>query len=102
MQSLSPKKRFQATPDAKAHADLVTSNVFLNAVTAALLQMQMEMPGTENPAQAWDKHCQMTGAKKVIEILLNLSEPAQEIQRLPSKNLSSSHEFKRPEPQTKE
>jgi hypothetical protein len=72
---LSPKQRFQQTPDAKTHADLAVSNSFQNAVTAALAQLVMDMPGGGNPAQSWDAHNQVVGARKFIDALLNLAEP---------------------------
>lgn len=74
---LSPKTRFLQSADAKALSTFIHSEVFLNAVTTALAEMQMNMPGVGNPSQAWDSHCQMTGAKTFIGILLNLSEPSQ-------------------------
>lgn len=72
---LSPKTRFLTTADAKALLELVSKDYFLNSLTIALAQMQMEMPAAKTPSEAWDCHSQMYGAKHFIEILLNLPEP---------------------------
>lgn len=88
MLELNPKARFkQSQADARFLSDVVTHNSFLNALQSALAQMQMDMPRGDNPAQAWDCHCRMEGAKKFINILLNLAEPDPVQKILPSKNL---------------
>jgi hypothetical protein len=79
--NLSPKTRFQKTDDAKAHQSLVKSDSFLNALTSALAEMEIKMPDTGNPSAAWDCHCQMVGAKKFINTLLNLAEVTTEPER---------------------
>lgn len=73
--SLSPKKRFLKTDDAKKLADITSSDWFLNAATIALAEMQVRQPSTTaTPAQSWDCHCKMIGAREFLSILLNLSE----------------------------
>ena len=72
---LSPKARFQITEDAKSVGNYIHSAAFLNAVTAALAEMQMNLPGTGNPSLAWDCHCQMTGAKTFLTTLINICDP---------------------------
>lgn len=85
--TLSPKQRFQRTEDAKKHLDLVTQDSFLNAVTIALVQMQMETPPSKLGAESCDLQNQLQGAKRFVDILLNLAEPEKPIKKPATDNL---------------
>jgi hypothetical protein len=85
--TLSPKARFQKSADAKTVSSYLHSDPFLNAVTAALAEMQMNMPGTDNPSKEWDSQCQMAGAKRFIDTLLNITEQSRQAPPLPKQNL---------------
>jgi hypothetical protein len=73
--TLSPKSRFLKTTESKAHLDLVTQDYFQTALTVALAEMEMNMPPPGSPTNGWDNASQMQGAKRFIEVLLNLAEP---------------------------
>ena len=73
--NLSPKKRFhQNKSAAEAHAELVSNQTVQDSLQVALAQMVMELPRCENPAKAWDSHSQLEGAKRFINIWLNLGD----------------------------
>lgn len=95
--SISPKKRFLLSPDAKVHADIVLKESFLNACTIALAEMQMNMPESGDPSKSWDSHCQMVGARKYLSYLLNLSEAPDPLERIPVRGLNYD-----PEPKPKQ
>lgn len=99
MIQLRPKEQFKKSPQAKVHGDLVSNPDFQNVLVLALAEMELNMPLTGNPSTAWDSHCQMVGARKFIETLLNLSEQPERINPPPRKDLV--HDIQPPKPQEK-
>lgn len=95
MISLSPKTRFQKTQDSAVHAELVVKDSFLNAITFALAEYEVDLPSAESPARSWDAYCKIMGAKEFINTLLNLAEPPTERRDIPNKNLQ--YDIKPPE-----
>jgi hypothetical protein len=86
--SLRPKEAFQKTEANKFHVDRVKDQRFLDAVEAALLQMVTEQNWSPNVATQWDANSQLIGAKRFIDILLNLSEPMEKPKQQASLNLN--------------
>lgn len=73
---------------------MVETDRFHLVLTTALSEMELSMPETGNPSVAWDCHCQMVGARKFINILLNLAEERTEPAKLPNKNLKPEQPLK--------
>jgi len=87
--TLAPKARFLKTPHAKLHADIVVTESFQSACEAAMLEMQVGLPAATNPANGWDAHSRMQGAKDFLYILLNLAEPEKPRQSIGDRNLKT-------------
>lgn len=68
--NLSPKARFLKSPDAKAVADVLASPAFHHALEVSLAELQLSV-GKADPAGNWQR---LEGAKKLVDILLNLCE----------------------------
>lgn len=77
----SPKESFLTSGHSGEFRGLVASEAFEPACQYALLQLQYEMPPTTvpgiptDPYHAIDANSQMFGARRVLAILANLSEP---------------------------
>lgn len=77
----SPKESFLTSGHAATFQKIVGSEAFEPACQHALLQLQYEMPPTTvigsvtDPYYAIDANSQMYGARRVLDILLSLSEP---------------------------
>lgn len=71
---LNPKQRFNKNKTAADfHAGLVDKDEFQAALEAALCEMELEMPAVVNPAQDVTTASQMNGARKFINVFLNLT-----------------------------
>lgn len=85
----TPKEAFLTSGHSSEFSRLVASEAFEPACQYALLQLQTEMPPTtvpgiaSDPYIALDANSQMFGARRVLEILMSLSEPTKE--KLPKK-----------------
>lgn len=67
------KELFRSSPDFKGYQEIVANAAFESACNAALLVMIEDLPKhTGDPAASWDCHCQIVGARKVLEKLSEL------------------------------
>lgn len=71
---------------AAAHADLVASDQFQEAVNYAMLQMVLLTGDAPDMASASCRHYMLAGAKKFVEILMTLSDPEK---KLPIRDLDN-------------
>lgn len=78
MITLSPKQRFLKTPAAKVHAELVLDGTFLDALSAAMLQVVYQEVPTADPVLAAASFQRLTGARAFVHALLNLWETEKE------------------------
>ena len=68
---------------------MVSTDDFHVACEAAMIEMQISLPGAENPSKGWDAHSQMVGARKFLSYLLNLTEAANQKPKAESERLDS-------------
>jgi len=86
--TLNPKTRFQQQEDlAKRHLDVTASESFLRAAESALLQLIMDMGTPKNNDEAAANWYAVAGAKKYMELLLNLAEKPVPPSRISTHNL---------------
>jgi hypothetical protein len=71
----SPKERFLKTPDAAILAEWVTKPAVLDALDAALLQMQWNIGASQDHLNAAAQKYQLDGARRFISEFLSLPEP---------------------------
>jgi hypothetical protein len=69
------KESFINSPWKESHSKIVQTEDFLRSCDYALLQLMEEQPDAMDPAKGWDSHSQLTGAKRVLDILKTLSTP---------------------------
>lgn len=72
----TPKELFHASSHFQGFQKLLESPAFEPACQAALAVLVHQFPahtGTMN--ESWDAHCQIVGARRVLEILSTLHEP---------------------------
>lgn len=86
----SPKKKFQKTPQAKVHADLVVSPQFQSTLDAALLQMQYEMGSASDLNTAAANAFRLEGARRFMATLLTLAETPTTPRRNTGDNLNEN------------
>lgn len=84
----SPKEKFIASSHKAAFEKIVQSDAFEEAILAALLQMENEMPRDCTPNQAADAHNQMAGARKYLETLCSIHQPEKQLQERPFRELN--------------
>lgn len=74
----TPKDLFQATPHFVLWKDFVNRQpaAFETGLQAALSEMLNEVPAAATINAAWDGYCQLVGARRLMEILSRLHEPA--------------------------
>lgn len=84
----SPKEKFMASAHRSTWDQLVLTPAFEEATFAALLQLQVEMPTTDEPNKAWDQASQLAGAKRFLDILTNLSNPTEKPTERSAKSLN--------------
>lgn len=67
------KELFRSSPDFKGYQEIIANAAFESACNAALLVMIEDLPKhTGAPSDSWDAHCQIVGARKVLEKLSEL------------------------------
>lgn len=71
----SPKERFIASASAPVFRKMATSFEFEEAVVAAMIEMERDMPMDCSPNQAADAHNQMVGARKYLDKLVTIYQP---------------------------
>lgn len=76
----TPRDAFQSTEHRTHHEKTVKSESFQVACEYALLEFvhSITLSKPVDPTTAWDKHSQVVGAKRVLEILKSLSEVSEE------------------------
>lgn len=74
----SPKSTFAKSAAAQPWADVVSSEVFRQAASAAMLQMQFNAGYSTTQSFAMASWYQMEGARAFLSILMNLTTPPQE------------------------
>lgn len=77
MKAIEPKKQFLASPQAAQFADALGQPVVRSAIETALQQFVMDQLPTGDLNAAAVAHTMLQGAKRYVEILLNLTEPAE-------------------------
>lgn len=88
----TPKARFQqAEKDVSWLADVTVNSIFVRATDAALLQMQSEVVGNEQP-DAMRGYFRMEGAQLFIKSLMNIAEKkVQKVIADPDRPLNLNH-----------
>jgi len=84
----SPKSRFQKTPSAKKHLDLVLLPEVQQAIDATLLQMQQNYGTSTNQADAAAIQLRMEGAQSFARNFLTLADKPEAPKPQPSGNLT--------------
>jgi hypothetical protein len=70
------KQLFQSSAAFKEFQTMLASPSFEPACHAALASFVESLPtSTAEPSKSWDAHCQIVGARRVLEILSTLHEP---------------------------
>lgn len=78
----SAKDLFQSSPAYKDYQQMIASPAFEPACNAALLAMIEDMPqAVSEPSKSWDAHCQIVGARNLIQKLSELHVPDNEDKR---------------------
>lgn len=86
--TFSPKETFAKSSMAQPWTDVVSSQLFREAVGAAMLQMQANQGFSKDQWDAIGHSLQMEGARAFLSILMNLTTPPSEIPQRPrSENL---------------
>lgn len=76
----SSKQLFQSSKDFKGYQEIIANPAFESACNAALMAMIEELPQkTTAPSESWDCHCQIVGARNVLEKLSQLHEKDDEM-----------------------
>jgi hypothetical protein len=75
------KESFIGSPWKLGMDKIVITEDFMRACDYALLVLGEEMPAAADPSKGWDSHSQMTGARRVLEILKDLPNPEKERKR---------------------
>lgn len=84
----TPKHRFQESKEGMVFwSELVTKSTFLRGLDMALLQLQNEMPDSDDPVTAAARFQRLSGAKRFRTILIDLAEIQKEKTPLPDMNL---------------
>ena len=84
----SPKQRFQESKEGMVFwSELVAKSTFLRGLDMALLQLQNEMPDSDDPVTAAARFQRLNGAKRFRAILIDLAEVQKEKAPLPDLNL---------------
>lgn len=78
MNQLNPRKKFSQSQQASKHKELVLNDDFQRVLELCLAKMALDLPKPESPSQSWDQGCMIMGAKRFIEILLNIGENVNE------------------------
>lgn len=81
----STKEAFQSTPDAKLLHELVVTDWFHRAATAALLRYQDTL--TENNREPATNFSKLCGAREFLGVLLNMTAKIEAPKPKPSNNL---------------
>lgn len=88
----SPKELFHASQYISPWKDIIngtTSSAFEHACQTALAELVRSLPeSSPDPSRAWDSYLQILGARKVIEILSSLHEPAEKPKPIPYDTLN--------------
>ena len=72
------KELFRKTVYFDDYQKLISTAAFEPACHAALSTLLESFPeSTADPSKSWDAHCQMVGARRVLDILNRLHEPDQ-------------------------
>ena len=74
----SPKATFVKGPSAQQWTDVASSQLFLAAESAAMLEMQSKGGYSKTQDQAAARQFQMEGAREFLSILMNLTTPPPE------------------------
>lgn len=69
---MTPKEQFLTSAHREPLEKWATTASGQSARDTALLQFVHEQPGAIDPSRAWDQHCQLVGARRILEILFNL------------------------------
>jgi len=86
----SPKQEFQEDQARiKSHADIVASPFLRRTLEIAFLQYQHTLPLAPDTGTAAGNWLKLEGAKKLIDIFLNLSEKSMPNSKLPNDNLTN-------------
>lgn len=71
----TPKSTFAKSAFAQPWADIASSDLFRQAVSAAMLQMQANQGYSTNQTYAMANAYQMEGARAFLSVLMNLTTP---------------------------
>jgi hypothetical protein len=86
---LQPRTRFQENKAyVSAHKELVVSDQFRAACEAALAQITVGLPETDDPAEAAANWHRVEGARAFLKTLLNVAESAPLSPAKPTENLT--------------
>jgi len=72
---------------AHQHLDVVSSESFLRAAEAALLEMVMNAPEGVAGVDALAEYHKIVGAKKYLQLLINIAEPPKPLPEKPNYGL---------------
>lgn len=74
---MTAQERFAGTPEAQQFAAFVQTPAFHLAAEAAMLAFLDRQSRGAGPAQAWDEHSRLVGARDFLEVLRTVHMPAQ-------------------------
>lgn len=84
---ITPRESFRTGPFHKGWLDVCDSAQFHMAATTAMAQMVIEQPFPRDTATAQAKEFELQGAKKFLNLLMNLSAPDPKASAKPGTNL---------------
>jgi hypothetical protein len=77
----TPKASFAKGPSAASWNEIAASKVFVEATSAAILQMQANLGMAKHVDEAASFHYKMEGARIFLSILTNLTSPPEPVRR---------------------
>lgn len=83
----SPKQKFIESPFKKGFEDISQKPEFEEALYAAFLEFQLEVPEPTDPSKSWDAGSRLAGARRYMQILSSLHVREEQPVRSQFKNL---------------
>lgn len=82
----TPRQKFFESTFRKGFEEIANRPEFEEAVLAALLELQMELPEPVDPSRGWDQASRLAGARRFVQILssIHLKEEEKAKMKLPT------------------
>lgn len=68
----TPRQKFFESTSRKGFEEIANKPEFEEAVLAALLELQMELPEPVDPSRGWDQASRLYGARRFVQILSSI------------------------------